>query len=122
MGLIKTADLLVRARDALVNLKSERNEYLSKLAETENELKLLNSTLDLVHRGLIDTTDIFDKLAEFREDPTKPDLIKQAAELGYSQSSYTMGQVTDQGNQTKDVDGNTPEEKLTQRLQNLVGE
>ena len=64
------------------------------------------------------TIDVFDKLAEFKEDPNKANLIKQAAQMGYASQNYSIGHVTDLGKQTNDAA--TPEEKLVERVRDIV--
>lgn len=118
MGLTKAASLLLKAKDALIQLKADSAEMHSKLASAEVEIKAYVAVLELVKEGLIDPIDVFDKLAEFREDPNKPVLLKQAAQMGYSSQNYSIGYVTDLGKQTNDAA--TPEEKLVERIKDIV--
>lgn len=69
MGLAKSASLLLKARDALVQLKSDSQQAHTKLAAAETDLKAYAAVLELVKEGMIDPIDVFDKLAEFKEDP-----------------------------------------------------
>lgn len=121
MGFTKAASLLLKARDALVQLKNDSQQVHTKLASVESELRASAAVLELVKEGLIDPQDVFDKLAEFKEDPNKPLLIKQAAQLGYSQQNYSIGFVTDLGKQTVD-ETSSAEEKFVDRVKNIVEE
>ena len=118
MGFTKAASLLLKARDALVQLKAESTSAHTKLASAEVEIKAYSAVLELVQEGLIDPIDVFDKLAEFKEDPNKANLIKQAAQMGYASQNYSIGHVTDLGKQTNDAA--TPEEKLVERVRDIV--
>jgi hypothetical protein len=118
MGFTKAASLLLKARDALVQLKADSAATHVKLASAETELKAYLAVLELVKEGLIDPIDVFDKLAEFKEDPNKPVLLKQAAQMGYSSQNYSIGYVTDLGKQASDTA--TPEERLVERVRDIV--
>lgn len=118
MGFYKTSELLLKARSSLLTLRDELKDSHEKLASSNQEIKTMTSVLELVKEGLIDPIDVFDKLLEFREDPSKPDLIKQAAVIHASQNNYSIGFITELGKEIDDA--SSAEEKLVSRVKTIV--
>lgn len=120
MDYTKTASLLAQARNKLVDLKTGLATAHEKVASYENQLSAYKSVLELVKEGLIDPIDVFEKLSEFQNDPMRPELIKQAANMNPSgQHAYQLGIMTDLGKGDFD-DGNTAEDKLVSRIKNII--
>lgn len=119
MGLRKSAELLVKSKEALVKLKGELTGSHEKIASLQAEQELLVGVLGLVQEGQIDPNDILTKLAEFKEDPTKLLFMQQATNMGLQKQAFTLGQVTELGPGSDELPTGSSEEKFAARVKNL---
>lgn len=121
MGLTKTAALLLQARNTLARLQSDIEKTGQKLAQLDSDNKAAMEVLELVAEGLVDPADALDKVAEFRKNPEKAQLIKQAAALSGYNNTYSIGSVTDLGSTREDLgSAASAEEALASRVKLII--
>lgn len=84
---------LVRSEGLVKRAEADKNAALRKLASANEENGILRDTLDLVSKGLIDPSDVMDRVEEFRSDPKQIEVIKEAFKLGFD-TVPTLGTVT----------------------------
>jgi hypothetical protein len=120
MGFKKTAELLSRSREVLVRLRTDLSETHEKLASLEAERKAYDDAIDFVHRGVIDPADIYEKIAMFKDNPNKADIMREAIGMGLQKQAFTLGQISELGPESQDSTADTPEGKLAARIKNIL--
>lgn len=108
--------LLQQSLTTLKKQASERDTAMEKLASVESDLRVAHSILEMVQDGLIDPTDSMTKFAEFSDKPELIELTKQAAKMGYTNTSSLGELVADSTLSNSDV---TPESRLKSRLESF---
>lgn len=76
-------NLLEGLREALVKQAAERDSARAEVAALQQELEVHRGVIALVEDGLVDPADMTEKVAEYRQQPDRINLIKQAAALGF---------------------------------------
>lgn len=117
MALIKVADTIIKhAYELLTKQKEQLNEMLSKQAAIQQENTAYRDVLELVTSGVIDPADAFHKYEEFKQDPSLPNLLKKARDLGFLEEHQKLGETVGRPGPSENA---SPEDRFLNRLQAL---
>lgn len=103
-------DLAMRVKDQLLSqqhlikrAEADLNEAYQKVANLQEENRILRDTLELVNKGIIDPAMVPEKLAEFLSDPEQIEVIKKALDLNLTRTP-TLGTPVGEAGPSEEAD------------------